>query len=303
MKLLIAGGSGFIGKELTKELINQGHEIILLTRNPSKSKDLNTEKLRAVEWNGKDMGNWSKHVNEVDGIINLCGESIAEKWTKEYKERLLSSRLNSTKAIINSIEAAKVKPKVLINASAVGYYGNVENDEVTEDYKKGTGFLPELCSKWEDAASEASVYGVRVVKLRIGIVLEKNGGALLKMIPPFLIFAGGPLGSGKQWFPWIHRDDVVKSIIFCLENQNLSGPVNITAPEVITMKNFCSSLGKTLNRPSWAPVPGFVLKIILGEMAGMLLTGQKAIPKKLEEFNYKFKFRNIDAALKDILKK
>lgn len=301
MRLLLAGCTGFIGKELIKVLKEKGHNIVLLTRDTKKYKHLEDGKLTLKEWDGKSLGEWALEANNIDGIINLSGEPIAGKrWTNEQKKVLLSSRLDSTSILVQAINKAIKKPRVLINASAVGYYGNVENDLVAEDYKKGSGFLANICEEWENAAKPALKDNVRVVFLRIGIVLEKGGGALEKITPPFMMFAGGPLGSGKQWFPWIHRDDVIGIIIYALENENISGVINTVAPECVTMKDFCSELGKVINRPSWAPVPGIALKILLGEMADMLLGGQHAIPEKLTKNGYDFKYKKVSTALTNI---
>jgi len=301
MKLLLAGCTGFIGKELIKELKEKGHSIVLLVRDIEKYKNLENEKLLVKQWDGKSLGDWAPEIENVDGIINLTGEPIAGKrWTNRQKKVISSSRLDSTNALIEAINKAKKKPKVLINASAVGYYGNVEDGLVSENYKKGKGFLADICEEWENAAKPAVKDNVRVVFLRIGIVLEKGGGALEKITPPFMMFAGGPLGSGKQWFPWIHRDDVIGIILYALENENISGEVNTVAPECVTMKDFCSELGKVIKRPSWAPVPGIALKVLLGEMADMLLGGQHAIPEKLTKNGYDFKYKKVSTALKNI---
>lgn len=295
MKVIVAGGSGFIGKTLIKELKSNGHEVILLTRKNNKSNS-------SVQWDGKSSGGWEKVIDGADAVINLCGETVAQRWNSSIKKKILDSRLESSSALVNAIKKATNKPKVLINASAVGYYGNVENGDVTEAHESGNGFLAETCIKWEDSIKEVETLGLRVVKLRIGIVLEKEGGALKQMLPPFLMCAGGPLGSGKQWFPWVHRDDVVDIINFALQNENVSGPINVTAPGIVTNKNFGKALGNTIGRPAIAPAPSFALKLILGEMAEMLLGGQKAIPKKLQDAGYEFKHPNLEEALETILK-
>ena len=204
---------------------------------------------------------------------------------------------------MQAIFATKVKPKVLINGSAVGFYGSVAEGDVTEETALGTGFLAELCVAWEKETEVLKTSGVRVVLLRTGVVLERGGGALAKMEFPFKIFAGGPLGTGKQWFPWIHRDDEIGLIEFALKNETVSGPLNATAPEPLTMSDFCKALGRALHRPSWAPVPAFMLKLLLGEMSDMLLTGQKALPAKALKAGYVFKYPTADAALKGIYKK
>jgi len=197
---------------------------------------------------------------------------------------------------------AAAKPKVFISSSAVGYYGNVDEGEVLESHPKGRGFLADTCERWENEARKAEALGIRTVLLRIGIVLEKGGGALGKMLPPFRLFAGGPIGSGKQWFPWIHRADVVDIILFAIKTEALKGPVNMTAPTPLRMKEFSAGLGDAIHRPSWAPVPAFALKTLLGEMADMLLEGQKAVPKKLIGAGYRFRYPELGRALKSIFK-
>ena len=215
----------------------------------------------------------------------------------------MESRIDSTRAIARAIRQANQPPAVLINASAVGFYGDVPEGRVTETSAKGKGFLADTCSLWEDTAKEAASSGTRVITIRLGIVLEKGGGALSKMIPPFLLFMGGPLGTGKQWLPWIHRDDVIGGILHLLKNTKLQGAVNFTAPETVTMKQFCSELGRALNRPSWATVPAFALKMILGEMSDLFLEGQAVVPEKLEHSGYKFHYSHLNDALAAIVKK
>ncbi|MBI4971085.1 MAG: TIGR01777 family protein [Candidatus Omnitrophica bacterium] len=303
MNIVLAGGSGFVGKALVIKLVEEGYKIILLTRNPEKLKWLNKNFVTAVAWDGKCVDEWAKYVDSADAVINLSGESIAAKrWSQPQKKKILESRINATRAIVDAIRSAGKKPPVFMNASAVGYYGNVENGDVIESNTKGSGFLADVCEAWENEARAAESLGVRVVMFRLGVVLGEGGGALAKMIPSFKLFIGGPLGSGMQWFPWVHRDDVSRAICFALKNQKLSGPINMTAPEAVTMKQFCAVLGKSLNRPSWAPVPAFILKVLLGEMSEMFLTGQKAIPRKLVESGYQFSHPQLDEALHQIIK-
>lgn len=300
MKIVLAGATGFIGQRLVRQLQQEGHSLTLLTRHrPAPNQPNNTFAL----WDAKTVGDWARHIDGADAVINLAGEPIAAKrWTHAQKERILSSRLNATGAIVDAIAKAAKKPEVLINASAVGYYGDVKKEEVTESHPPAEDFLGTTCARWEQAAREAERSGVRVVLVRTGIVLEQNGGALKKMLLPFRLFAGGPLGTGDQWFPWIHIDDEVGAIVFALANKNLSGPVNLAAPEPATMREFCKAMGRAMGRPSWAPVPGFALQILLGEMSTMLLGGQKVVPKKLQEAGYRFKFPQLDVALRDALK-
>lgn len=296
MKIILTGGTGFIGTPLRQRLLEKGYEVLLLTRNPA---SIPSQKgLTVAAWDGKTVRDESVRLQGVDAVINLAGEPIATKrWTQKQKEKILSSRIDATRAIVFAMAKSAKRPSVLINASAVGFYGNVPEGDVTDDHPRGTDFLAETCSRWEEEARAAEPLGVRVVRLRIGIVLAEEGGALRKMLLPFKLFAGGPPGSGRQWFPWIHRDDVIGAILFALDHPNLSGPVNLTTPAPVTMKEFCKSLGKAIRRPSWAPVPAFVLKAILGEMAEVVLSGQRAIPKKLMEGGYKFRYPALGEAL------
>lgn len=303
MKILLAGATGFIGQSLITALIKEGHSIIVLTRRVPGDRSLDlSPKATVLQWDGKSVGDWAQKADGVDAIINLSGEGIADKrWTPERKKALADSRLQSTRAIVNFIKKATRKPVTYMNASAVGYYGNVPLGNVLENAPRGTGFLAELCEQWENEAKVAEGLGVRTVLLRTGIVLERGGGAIEKMLLPFKFFVGGPLGSGNQGFPWIHREDEIGAMLFLLQNPKISGPVNLTAPNPVTMKEFCATLGKVMHRPSWAPVPAFMLRFLLGEMADMLLEGQKVVPQKLIAAGYSFKYPHLEEALKAIL--
>lgn len=302
MKIIVTGGTGFVGGPLLSRLVAAGHEIILLTRNPDSARSRLDRQIRIEPWDGKVAGSWVQHVDGADAVLNLAGENIGGKrWTAVQKERIIGSRVDGTRAIVASIGKAMKKPVALVNASAVGFYGSVEDGDVAEDHPRGNSFLSETVDQWERAAREAEKSGARVVLLRSGVVLGK-GGALDRMVLPFKLFAGGPLGSGRQWFPWVHIDDFVGVVLFALNNEKVSGPVNVVVPQAVTMREFSAELGKTLHRPSWAPVPGFVLKIALGEMSEMLLTGQRVVPRVLERQGYAFRFPKLAPALADILR-
>ncbi len=302
MRIILTGGTGFIGRALLRRFVADNHSVVLLTRNATGAQRLGSKSVRIVEWDGKGSGDLTALVDGADAVINLAGEPIAAKrWTPRQKKKILASRLDATKAIVAAIAKAERKPSVLVNGSAVGYYGAVEEGEITESRSQGTGFLADTCSQWESEARSAETYGIRVVLLRTGIVLGEDGGALAKMLLPFKLFVGGPIGTGRQWFPWIHRDDVVSIILFTIDHRELSGPVNLAAPESVTMKQFCSALGTAMHRPSWAPVPAFVLKFALGEMSDMLLTGQNVVPSKLQHLGYAFHFPKLARALGTIV--
>ncbi len=300
MKIVLTGGTGFLGRHLISALQQKSHTLIVLTRNPRPSQP--STGVQYVQWDAKTMSTWAEQIDGADAVINLAGESIgSRRWTSAQKERIRSSRIDATRAVVQAIERATRKPEVLVNASAVGYYGNVPEGDVTEDVPAGKNFLGETCLAWENEARKVERLGVRLVLPRTGIVLDKHGGALPRMILPFRLFVGGPLGSGEQWFPWIHLEDEIGAMIFALEKKNLTGPVNCAAPEPIRMREFCRALGRAMKRPSWAPVPSFVLKIVLGEMSTLVLDGQRVLPKKLLEAGYEFTFPKLEEALKQIV--
>ncbi len=309
MNILITGGNGFIGRALSQALRNSGHTVIITTRRKTTEKHILT-------WNPPALIP-SDTISNIDAVINLAGESIASgRWTGERKERILSSRINTTRTLLESIKKIPPssplekrgrgdfkKPKVLISASAIGYYGPRGDEYVTEDAPPAGDFLANVCRAWEEEAIKAKEFGVRVVTVRIGGVLESDGGALPPMTTPFKFFLGGPIGNGKQWFSWIHRDDIVGIIEYTLEDDSISGPVNLTAPQPVTNREFSSALGETLGRPSWLPVPEFMIKLTLGELGGILLTGQRVIPEKALKAGYQFKYQEVNEALRAIFSK
>ncbi|RJR21255.1 MAG: TIGR01777 family protein [Nitrospiraceae bacterium] len=293
MNILITGGTGFIGTPLTHELRSSGHSVTVTTRRQSSSKD-------KLTWNPPDLIP-PDVISTFDAFINLAGEPIApQRWTKERKKRILSSRINTTRALVESIKNAHARPKVLVSASAVGYYGAHGDEYVTEDTPPANDFLADVCRQWEAEAYKARDLGLRVVTVRIGGVLEADGGALAQMVIPFKFFLGGPIGSGTQWFSWIHRDDIIGIIKLALENESISGPVNLTAPTPVTNKEFSRALGKALHRPSFIPVPGFAVKLTLGELGSVLLTGQRVLPEKALNAGYEFKYSDVSEALRAI---
>ena len=275
MRVVVAGASGLIGSALTRALRERGDAAVALPRFAS--------------------GPWS--VEGADAVVNLAGASVAGKrWSPAYKKEIEQSRVLTTRAVVDAIRAAQRKPRVLINASAVGYYGGRGDEVLDESAAPGADFLANLSRQWEAEAQRAPV---RSVQLRTGIVLSARGGALGKMVPPFKAFVGGPVGSGRQWFPWIHLADEVAAILWCIDRE-VTGPVNLAAPGIVTMKEFAKALGRALHRPSWAPVPAAPLRILLGEFASALLEGQRAVPKKLLDSGFRFRFENVDAALRDL---
>jgi uncharacterized protein len=301
MRIAIAGGTGFVGNALVKKLLEKKHEIFILTRNISHKQ--HSKNLNYVQWLNDDDSP-EDVLESIDVFINLAGESInSGRWTEDRKKRILNSRITATKEVRRIISRLEEKPYTLINASAVGYYGTSQVETFTEASRKsGTDFLAETVRRWEEEAAKAEEFEVRTVFCRFGIILEKNDGALPRMALPYKLFAGGTVGTGSQWVSWIHLDDAVSGILFCIEHEQLQGPVNFTSPNPVTMKEFGQILGEVLNRPHWMPAPGFALKIALGEMSTLVLEGQKVLPEKLQSFGYKFLYPELKAALGDIYK-
>jgi uncharacterized protein (TIGR01777 family) len=276
MRVAVAGSSGLIGTHLAAALRNRGDEIVALPR----------------------LGTRTWSVEGADAVVNLAGASVAGKrWTPAYKKEIEDSRVLATRAAVEAIGSASRKPRVLVNASAVGYYGGRGDELLEESAGPGADFLANVSQRWEAEAQRAPV---RSVQVRTGVVLSPKGGALEKMVPPFKAFVGGPVGNGKQWFPWIHIADEVRAILWAIDH-DLSGPLNLAAPGIVTMRDFAKALGRALRRPSWAPVPAGALKILLGEFAGALLEGQRAVPKKLLDSGFRFRFDDLDSALRDVL--
>ena len=296
MRLVVTGASGFIGSALCARLLEQGHSLTLFTRGaPSEP---NTGVKRWHHWTPGTLRDWDSELDGIDGVINLAGEPIADKkWTATQRRRLEKSRIDATHVLVQGCAKAKQKPKFLISASAVGYYGPHGDEIITEEAPAGGDFLSQLCRNWEEKATQAERLGMRVVLLRTGIVLGPGGGALEKMVPPFKFFIGGQLGSGKQWMSWIHLEDHVRLIIELMNNLQASGPVNATGPNPVPNKEFCQTLAKVMHRPCWATVPAFALRLALGEMADMLLTGQRVVPAAAEKLGFQFRYANLEDAL------
>ncbi len=299
--VVVAGGTGFIGHELTRRLLHDGHEVVVLTRSSSQPRDA-IPHTRFVEWDGQSTGEWETALEGSIAVVNLAGESIgARRWSAQQKERIVSSRLDATSAIVGAIGRLHKRPSVLVNGSAIGYYGDTGDREITEESGKGKGFLADTVDQWEAAARRVDSFGVRRVLIRNGVVLGKKATALGRMVLPFRFFLGGPLGSGRQWFPWIHIDDVIECILFAIRAENISGVYNVVAPEPVTMKRFSEILGRVVRRPSWLPVPSLALRLLLGEMSEMILGGQKAVPARLIRAGFQFRYRNVQDALTAIL--
>ncbi len=309
MRILITGGTGLIGRPLVHTLIHDGHEVIVLTRDPQRATTVLPAGARAHAWDARTAEGWGHLADGADAIINLAGESIAgtgkipSRWTPARRRRIHESRVYAGLAVVDAVEAAAVKPKVLIQASAVGYYGQRSDDVIlTEDSPPGQDFLGETCVAWEQSTAPVEELGVRRVIIRTGLVLSPEGGPLPLLILQHRLFAGGRLGSGRQFWPWIHRHDEIAAIRFLLTNEKATGPFNLTAPNPVTAAEFSRVLGRVMSRPSLLPTPAFVMRLALGEIATLVLEGQRAIPKKLLDLGFKFRFSELFYALRDLVK-
>jgi uncharacterized protein len=299
VKIVLAGATGFLGQPLTQALAADGHQLIRLTRNPR-----NSSEAREVAWQPDGTaGPWATELDGAEVVVNLAGESIAGgRWTEARKRTLRESRLHSTASLVAAIEHASRRPPLLLSSSAVGYYGPRGEEPIDETTPPGDDFLSRLSLAWEDAAQAARGGGTRVVLLRTGIVLEKDGGALGAMLTPFRLGVGGPLGSGCQYWPWIHRDDWVALVRFLIGRSDADGPFNATAPEPVTNEAFSKTLARVLRRPCVFRAPAFALRLAMGEMAdALLLEGQRVVPARAAELGFEFRFRHLEAALRDIL--
>jgi uncharacterized protein (TIGR01777 family) len=300
MKVAITGATGFVGRRLVERLQEQGHQPLILTRNPAAAQRA-FPTLEIIAYTPTESGSWQQAIAGCDAVVNLAGESIAEsRWTPKQKQEILNSRQLGTQKIVEAIAQANPKPAVLVNASAIGYYGTSETATFDETSPAGKDFLAEVCQAWEAEAKKVKDAGVRLVILRLGIVLG-NGGALAKMIPPFKLFAGGPLGTGRQWFSWIHRDDLVNLILEALSRPDIEGVLNATALNPVRMSELCQTLGETIERPSWLPVPSFALEALLGEGAKVVLEGQQVLPKRTTSYGFKYQYPTLKQALEEIL--
>lgn len=302
MNIVVSGGTGFIGRPLCVSLCQEGHRVIFLTRRKEEAQRNYDSTVTAVEWNGRKAGAWEHCLEGADAVIHLAGAPIAEgRWTDARKQLLVESRVLSTRLLVEALSRRSSKPRTLISASGIGYYGASDDRVLDEGAARGQGFLADLCLAWEAEALRAAEFGVRVVLLRTGMVLERDGGALLKMLLPFKMFAGGPIMPGTQWVSWIHRRDHIGLIQWLLKSPSVSGPVNAVAPEAVSMNQFCNTLGRVLHRPSWLPVPGFALNLALGELGTIMTTGQRVNPAKALSGGYVFHYPKLEPALRAIL--
>jgi len=302
MTIVIAGGTGFLGRALKDALVHDGHDLVILSRAPNPRPQ--GPRVRTVAWNPDgSVGEWAAALEQADAVVNLAGDSIAEgRWTAAKKQRIVDSRVLATRSLAGAIARAAAPPQTFVSGSAVGYYGPLGDDIVTESHGPGSDFLADVCQRWEAEAVRAESAKTRLALIRTGLVLDKHEGALPRMLLPFKVGAGGPLGSGRQYWPWIHRADWVDLVRFVIDTGGASGPINATAPVPVTNAEFTKVLGRTLHRPAFLPAPAFALRLALGEMAdALLLSGQRAVPARAEQLGYRFSFRELDGALRSIL--
>ncbi|MBE9078371.1 TIGR01777 family protein [Romeria aff. gracilis LEGE 07310] len=305
MEIAITGATGFVGTRLVERLIEEGHKVKVFTRSPSRARKVFPlsafPKVEVVGYTPTASGDWQQQISGCDGVVNLAGETISERWTAERKRRILNSRKLGTQKLVEAIEQAENRPAVLVSGSAVGYYGTSETAEFYETSEPvQDDFLSEVCQAWEGEAEKVKAFGTRLVIIRTGIVLGM-GGAIERMLTPFRLYAGGPIGSGKQWFSWIHRDDLVNLFIKGLTDASMEGVYNGTAPNPVRMGELCNTLGKVMDRPSWLPVPDFVIETLLGDGAVVVLEGQKVLPERTQAAGFEFQYPQVEAALRDVV--
>jgi len=301
MRIIITGGTGLIGRALAANLAADGHEVILLSRAPGRVTGLPAG-VRAEGWDGRTAAGWGPLADGAQAVVNLAGENLgAARWTAERKRRIHESRLNAGRAVVQAVQSAGRAPRVVIQSSAVGYYGPQGDRELAEETPPGSDFLAQLCVEWEASTAPLEAMGVRRAVIRSGVVLHASDGALPRMLLPFKLFVGGPLGSGRQVLSWIHIADEVAAIRFLLETEAAAGPFNLAAPQSLTNAEFGRVVGRVLGRPAWMPAPAFALRLALGEMATVVLDGQRAVPRRLLALGFAFRFPEAETALRDLL--
>jgi len=301
MRVIITGGTGLIGRALVADLTKDDHETIVLSRRPERAAGLPAE-VRVERWDAQTAEGWGSLADGADALVNLAGENIAGRWTASRKRRIRESRLNAGRAVVQAVELAGVKPRVVVQASGAGYYGPRGDEEVVEEEPPGSDFLGQLAIEWEASTAPVERMGVRRAVIRSGAVLSTEGGAFPPMLLQSRLFLGGPLGSGRQWLPWIHIADEVRAIRFLIENERAQGPFNLVAPYPLTSVEFNRALGRVMRRPAFMPVPAFALRLLAGEMSTVLLDGQRAIPRRLLDLGFAFRFPKAEEALRDLLK-
>jgi len=299
MKFLVTGASGFVGAHLSQFLLDQNHYVTGLSRKPA-AHLRSHDRFRFISADTTQPGSWQESLSDVDAVVNLAGRSIFGRWNEAVKTEIRASRILTTRHVAQGLPSGR-KGVVLVSASGAGYYGSRGDEILAEDAAAGDDFLARLAKEWEAEALAASEKGVRVVVMRLGVVLGPGGGAMAQMIPAFKAFVGGPLGSGRQWFPWIHLHDLLAAVLFLIEHAELSGPVNVCAPHPVPNRDLAAALGQALNRPALVPAPAFMIRMGLGEFADVLLGSQRAIPKKLLQHHFSFKYPDIGSAVNAVV--
>lgn len=308
MRVIITGGSGLIGRALAENLTKDGHEVFILSRTPEKVANLPQGAI-AVSWDAKTADGWGELIEETQVVVNLAGENLKGKglfpkrWTAKRKALIRQSRLDAGKAVLQAIRQAKRKPELIIQASAVGYYGPRGNEQISEDNAPGSDFLANVCREWEESTAGVQKLNTRRVILRTGLPLTLTGGAFPSLVLPFRLFAGNTFGSGKQFYPWIHFEDYIRAARFLIDDAKSSGPYNLSAPNPVTNREFATALGKVMHRPSFLPVPRFALEIPFGEVATVVMDGQRTVPTKMLQSGFEFHFPSLEPALKDLFRK
>ncbi len=302
-RVVVTGATGLIGKRLCERLVQQAYQVVIFSRSPQRARKSVPGAAEYIAWDYRNVqGGWVGALNGAYGVVHLAGAPIfGKRWSESYKAELRDSRVLGTRALVEAMQSLQEKPEVFVSGSAVGYYGHRDDRPLDESAAPGTDFLARLCVAWEEEASKASALGIRTVLLRTGIVLDANEGALAQLKTAFQLYMGGPVLPGTQWFSWVHVDDLVGIILLALENSQAMGPINGTAPEPLTNRDFSATLGKVMGVPSWLPVPGFGLKILLGELADNLVHGQRVLPNKAQELGYEFRYPTAQQALHQLL--
>jgi uncharacterized protein (TIGR01777 family) len=301
-RVLITGGSGFIGRALARELLARGDHVTVLTRDVHKTRKHMPQAVRITAWTPTQIGPWVDELSVIDAVVHLAGAPVAQRWTDKTKRAIEESRVTSTRVLVEAMGQAKKKPSAFICASAVGYYGpRPASEQLDESGSPGKDWLSGVVVRWEEAAREAEKLGVRTVELRIGVVLGEGGGALDKMVTPFKLYGGGPLGDGKQIISWVHRADVTGMILLAIDNEAVSGPINAVSPNPATGDEVAEGLSIVLSKPSWLRVPAGVIGILMGEAAQVVTTGQRVYPAKAVEHGYEFRYTRLVPALESIL--
>ena len=299
MKILITGGSGFIGSNLSKYLLSGGHKVTAVSRSADQHR-IRHENYRYITADTTRPGSWQKEAEETEAVVNLTGASIFKRWTASYKKMIYNSRILTTRHVVAALPEGRAV--TLCSTSGTGYYGNRGDDILREDESVGRDFLAGVSLDWEKEAQRATAKGVRVAVMRFGVVLGKNGGALAKMIPAFKLFVGGSMGSGNQWFPWIYLEDLMAAILFILEHQDVSGPLNFCAPNPVRYRELAKTLGEALGRPSFMPAPAFMIRLAMGEFGDVFLASQRTIPDQLLQHGFSFQYPDIKSAIQDVVR-